>query len=52
MKTFYINEYDTDYHTWVRYIKKSFKSLEEAEKWCDENDGGGFTYSVDKELSK
>lgn len=44
MAEFEILEFDTDYHTVVDVLRKEFNTVEEAEKWCDKNDGSGYRY--------
>lgn len=39
-----IYEYDRDYHTVVDSKLKEFNSDKEADRYCDENEGGGYHY--------
>lgn len=51
MKVF-IDEYDRDYGTVVGYLEKDFETLEDAEVWCKENSWSGYSYWIDRSLTK
>lgn len=48
----YITEYDKDYHTVTNTLKKEFETLEQAEAWCEKESWSGYTYWIDRELTK
>lgn len=48
----YINGFDNDYHTFTKYLKKEFTNIEEAEQWCKDASWSGYSYDVDKDMTK
>ena len=47
-----IYEHDRDYHTVVGSELKEFNSDKEADKYCYENEGGGYHYFYLKEETR
>lgn len=48
----FINEYDKDYNTITDYLEKEFDNFEQAELWCEENSWSGYSYWIDRSLTK
>lgn len=51
MKVF-IKEFDNDYHTVTNILEKEFETLEQAILWCENGSWSGYTYWIDRELTK
>jgi hypothetical protein len=47
-----IYEYDKDYHKVVDYEVKEFSSDKKADRYCKENEGGGYRYFYLKEEAR
>lgn len=48
----FIDEFDRDYRTITNSLEKEFDSIQEAEEWCKEASGSGYTYLIDMSLTK
>lgn len=49
---FEVSEFDNDYNAFAGYVYVKADSLEQAQKWCEDQRWTGYDYFVNRELSE